>query len=194
MTRFTFPSLTASLVALIAGLYWLIPDQSLLYFNADAIARGDTWRLFTGHLAHADFEHLLWNSLGLAVLGSLIEQHSKAMLCSALAAGIAAGSALLMTPFAALDYYCGLSGVLHTLLVVALWLEWQRSRSRLVIAVALGSVAKTVIEVSHGTSIVTHISWPPYAWSHVAGMLGGVGLVWLASLQILWMKTRYGRG
>ncbi len=168
------PILTISLVTALIGLHWLVPDKTLLYFSATDIIRGETWRIATGHFMHADAQHLLWNCLGLAVLGTLIERRSQTLLWAALGAGIVSVSALLLTPFPQLEYYCGLSGVLNTLLMVALWLEWTFTRSRLIILIALGSIAKAVIEVSQGTSIVTHISWPPYAWSHVAGLIGGL--------------------
>jgi rhomboid family GlyGly-CTERM serine protease len=171
------PFLTIGLVTALVGLHWLVPDKTLLYFNAVDITRGETWRILTGHFMHADLQHLLWNSLGLAVLGTLIEQQSRMMLWVALIAGIASVSALLLTPFSQLDYYCGLSGVLNTLLLVALWLEWRRSRSWLILIISCGSIAKAVTEVSLGTSILTHISWPPYAWSHIAGLIGGLVVV-----------------
>jgi len=169
-----FPTHTFSLLMALFGLHWLVPDKALLYFSAADITRGETWRIVSGHFIHADWEHLLWNCLGLAVLGLLIEHRSRTMLWAALGAGIVSVSALLLTPFSQLEYYCGLSGVLNTLLLVALWLEWQVSRSGLIILIACGSVAKAVTEVALGASIVTHISWPPYAWSHVAGLIGGL--------------------
>ena len=125
--------------------------------------------------------HLLWNCLGLAVLGGLIEYRSRTVLWAALSAGIISVSALLLTPLSQLEYYCGLSGVLNSLLLVALWLEWRFTRSGLIIVVTCGVIAKTVIEVSQGVSILTHISWPPYAWSHVAGLVGGLIIVWVQS-------------
>jgi hypothetical protein len=123
---------------------------------------------------HADTGHLLWNALGLAILGGLIEWRSRSMLLAALAAGIVAVGTLLLTPASPLEYYCGLSGVLNSLLAVALWMEWRATRSWLVIAVACGSLGKVVIEVSTGVSIVSDISWPPWAWSHAAGLVGGL--------------------
>ncbi len=177
MTMRQFPIHTISLVVTLIALHWLVSDKTLLYFSAADIAQGETWRIVTGHLVHADREHLLWNCLGLAVLGMLIEHRSRFMLWTALGAGIASVSALLLTPFSQLEYYCGLSGVLNTLLLTALWLEWQRSRSWLIIVITCGSIAKAVIEVSLGASIVTHISWPPYAWSHVAGLMGGLIII-----------------
>ena len=177
MSAYRIPFLTLGLVLALAGLHWLMPDKTLLYFSTTDIMRGEIWRVLTGHFVHADWEHLLWNGLGLAVLGALIEQHSRTLLWIALGTGVASVSILLLTPFSQLDYYCGLSGVLNTLLLTALWLEWRRTRSGLIIAVACGCVMKVIIEVSLGASIITHISWPPYAWSHVAGLIGGFMLV-----------------
>ena len=181
MTTWRFPVLTISLLTILIGLHWLVPDKTLFYFNAADIARGETWRIVTGHFMHADLQHLLWNCLGLAVLGTLIEYRSRTVLLAALSAGIVSVSALLLTPFSQLEYYCGLSGVLNTLLLVALWLEWRSTRSLLIIVVTCGVIVKTVIEVSQGVSILTHISWPPYAWSHVAGLVGGLIIVWVQS-------------
>jgi rhomboid family GlyGly-CTERM serine protease len=180
MTTRRIPILTISLVTMLIALHWLVPDKTLLYFAAADIVRGETWRIITGHYMQADLQHLLWNCLGLAVLGTLIEQRSRIFLWAALGVGIAAVSALLLSPFSQLAYYCGLSGVLNTLLLVALWLEWTFTRSWLIIVITCGSIAKAVIEVSQGTSIVTHISWPPYAWSHVAGLIGGLLIIGFA--------------
>ena len=177
MHKPSIPFLTLGLSLLLVGFYFLVADKSVLYFAAENIARGETWRLVTGHLVHADLRHLGWNCLGLLVLGGLIEQYSKAAWWAALLVGIASVNALLLSPFSQLDYYCGLSGVLNTLLLVSLWLEWRRSRSRPVIVITLGAVTKTFIEVSTGVSVLTHIDWPPYAWSHVAGLMGGVLVV-----------------
>ena len=173
-----FPILTFGLLLALTGLHWLVPDKTLLYFSAADIAQGETWRVVTGHLVHADLGHLFWNCLGLAVLGMLVEQRSRIVWWAALGAGIVSVSTLLLTPFSQLEYYCGLSGVLNTMLLVALWLEWQRTRSWLIMAIACGSIAKVIIEVSLGASVVTHISWPPYSWSHVAGLFGGLMVVW----------------
>lgn len=174
MTMRNMPLLTLLLLLTSLGLYGLAPDPSVLYFNAANIANGETWRVVTGHFMHADLEHLVWNCLGLGVLGMLIEIHSRTMLCISLVVGITSVSALLMLPNIHLNYYCGLSGVLNTLLVVAIWNEWLATRSWLILAVALGSLGKVLIELLIGDSVLTHISWPPYTWSHLAGLIGGL--------------------
>jgi rhomboid family GlyGly-CTERM serine protease len=178
MANRRFPILTLGFLLITAGLHWFLQDKSLFYFSARDIVAGEIWRVVTGHFMHADMEHLLWNCLGLAVLGTLIEIRSRRLLWAALVAGMVCVSILLLSPFSQLEYYCGLSGVLNALLLVALWQEWRATRSWLIIAIVCGSVAKVVIEVSLETSLLTHISWPPYAWSHVAGLFGGSITIW----------------
>jgi rhomboid family GlyGly-CTERM serine protease len=179
MTFQRFPVVTISLLTCLICLHFMTTDKAQLYFSAMDIFRGETWRLFSGHFIHADLQHLLWNCLGLAVLGTLLESRSKAVLTASMAVGILSVNALLLAPYTQLNYYCGLSGVLNTLLLVALWIEWRSSGSWLIVLIALGSIAKVVLEVSQGVSIITDISWPPYAWSHVAGLAGGIFVIWL---------------
>lgn len=177
MTTQRIPLLTIGLLAVSIGLYGLVENKTPLYFSAADIFRGQAWRFVSGHFMHADLGHLLWNCLGLAVLGTLLEYRSRAVLLASTAAGIGFVSALLLTPYAQLNYYCGLSGVLNTLLLVVLWFEWRLTRSRLIVLIACVSIAKVLVEVSQGISLVTHISWPPYAWSHVAGLFGGLFVI-----------------
>jgi len=183
MTLRRIPTLTIGLLTILISLHGLVSDDSHLYFSATDIFQGETWRLVSGHFIHADLQHLLWNCLGLAVLGTLLEYRSRGVLLASLGVGLIFVSALLLTPFSRLDYYCGLSGVLNTLLLVALWFEWRSTRSRLIILIACACIAKVVIEVSQGISIVTHISWPPYAWSHVAGLFGGLFVICMLGLR-----------
>jgi len=182
MTFRQIPILTIGLLTALISLHGLVADKTQLYFSAAGIFQGETWRLVSGHFIHADLQHLLWNCLGLAVLGTLLEYRSRGVLLASLGTGIIFVSALLLMPFSRLDYYCGLSGVLNTLLLVTLWFEWQLTRSRLIVLIACACVAKVVIEVTKGISIVTHISWPPYAWSHVAGLFGGLFVIFVLSM------------
>ena len=182
MTFRKIPALTIGLMIAIISFHWLVADKTPLYFSATAIFQGEFWRLISGHFIHADLHHLFWNCLGLAVLGSLLEYRSKRMLLTALSTGIVFVNALLLSPYSQLDYYCGLSGVLNTLLLLALWLEWKSTRSWIIAVIALGAITKTLIEVSQGVSLMTHISWPPYVWSHVAGLIGGVSVISILSV------------
>ena len=182
MTNRQIPFLSIGLIILMAALYWGAADTTLLYFSKDKIAAGEVWRLISGHLIHADFQHLFWNCLGLGVVGALLEQHSRRRWVIGLLGGMTAVSALLLSPLSQLDFYCGLSGVLNTMLVILIWLEWKLTRSWIMIAIACGSIAKAVIEVYTGDSLITNISWPPYAWSHIAGLAGGAIIICIAAI------------
>lgn len=178
------PFSTLGLLAITAAIHLLAPDPSVLWFGTAEIAQGETWRILTGHMAHADLNHLLWNLLGLAILGWLIERRSRRLLWASLATGTAAVSLLLLSPLSGLDYYCGLSGVLNSLLVVALWLEWRSSGSWWVAAVALACLLKALWETAAGDSLITQISWPPFALSHLAGMTGGLVLLMWGRIRL----------
>ena len=173
------PVLTLGITMVLIGLHLLVTDKTQLYFSAAEIYKGQAWRLISGHLMHADLQHLLWNCLGLVVLGTLLEYRSRRTLITSLGAGIIFVNALLLTPFSQLDYYCGLSGVLNTLLLVALWVEWKLTRSWLIIVLAFGSITKALVETSQGISLITDISWPPYAWSHLTGLSGGLVVIYI---------------
>jgi rhomboid family GlyGly-CTERM serine protease len=177
MKQQNVPHLTFALVAIAWVVHFLPLDPALVYYGSAEIASGENWRFVTGHLVHADGDHLLWNSLGLLVLGVLVERRSRRLMALSLLAGVIAIDGLLLA--SGLDYYCGLSGLLNALLVAALWLEWRATRSAWVVAVAASCLLKVVVEIALGDSLFTRISWPPYAWSHLAGMVAGVSAVWL---------------
>lgn len=176
------PFLTLGLTVLLAAIHWLAPGETVLFYAQAEIQSGEYWRLITGHLVHADSQHLAWNCMGLLVLGALIERSSRLDWWATLLAGIISVNLLLLSPLSHLDYYIGLSGVLNTMLLVVLWKSWLDARSWWVVLICLASLAKVIIEVSTGGSIFTNIPWPPYAWAHVAGLLGGVTLVCLREL------------
>lgn len=178
------PLFTVALLILLVVLHAFTPGPESLAFNASRIQAGEVWRLLTGHFVHADTHHLAWNGLALAVLGFLIERHSRPLLFGALLAGVLFVDLLLLSPFSMLAQYCGLSGVLNTLLVVALYLEWRRGGGFPVLLVAVASVAKLTWELSQGAALLTQISWPPYPAAHAAGMLGGFVLILLAKFPV----------
>lgn len=169
-------SLTTLTTALFTTLYFLIPIESL-YFDKPAIQSGQWFRVFTGHLVHSDTTHLAWNLIGWFVLASVLEHRSRSLLVAASAMGMLAVNLFLYSPISVLDIYCGLSGVLNSLLVVALWIVWQETNSKLIIATSIGSILKIMIEILTYEGLIVHISWPPSPESHLAGFMGGVCLV-----------------
>jgi rhomboid family GlyGly-CTERM serine protease len=166
------PLVTLAMALLSCSLMLLpAPMQEPLYFDLKAPIGIDVWGLFSGHWIHADHSHLLWNVTAFAILGSIIELHSRALLLWSLLIGTLFVDLLLISPLTDLQRYCGLSGVLNTLLGVTLCLCWRKTRSTWVLLIGALSIMKIVIELSNGQAIFTDISWPPFPLAHLAGLL-----------------------
>jgi rhomboid family GlyGly-CTERM serine protease len=171
MTR--IPILTLLLCSLAGGLMLLPPvAHNALYFNHDALYNGRFLGLITGHWMHADLPHMVWNVSALAILGAMIEARSRTLLLWSILVGMLSVDLLLLSPFSELQRYCGLSGLLNTLLGVVLCLLWRETRSAMVTLTALLCMGKIALEMHSGQSIFTDITWPPYAIAHLAGILG----------------------
>ncbi len=166
------PWITIGLSALMLSLLMLPPDlQSALYLKSDELTAVSLVCWVSGHFIHADVQHLIWNLIAFGVLGGILERRSKATLLASLAVGIVAVDLLLLSPLGTVQYYCGLSGVINTLLGVALWVLWKESQNRMIVIVAMANMLKITLEVIIGVSLLTDISWPPYPLSHLAGFL-----------------------
>ena len=167
-----FPLITLAL-GLLSCAFMLLPAplQAFLHLDLESISQAHFVGLISGHWLHADPQHLLWNVAAFAILGSMIEQRSRTLLLWSLAVGTLFVDLLLISPLTDIQRYCGLSGVLNTLLGAALYLQWRATRSTVVILIGFLSVLKIVIELSYGHSIFTDISWPPFPLAHLAGLL-----------------------
>jgi len=168
-----FPGLSLGLGAL-ACLLMLVPQavQQSLYLDLTLLNQGHWWVLISGHWLHADMHHLAWNVIALMILAALIERRSRRLLLLSTLAGMICVDLLLLSPFTAIQRYCGLSGLLNTLLGVALYLYWKETRSMLIVLTAVLCVGKIGLEMYSGQSLFTDTSWPPFAASHLAGALG----------------------
>lgn len=175
MIKIHLPILTLGITAL-SSLLMLLPIewQSALYFNRAAVTSGAVDSLISGHFVHVDMSHWFWNCLALLVLGAFIELRSRGLLLASLLLGLIAVDLLLLSPFSDIVFYCGLSGLLNSLLVVTLWLFWQQTRSRWVLVSAVLCLGKIGFELLLGESLLTRIAWPPYPPAHLAGAIGGV--------------------
>jgi rhomboid family GlyGly-CTERM serine protease len=88
-----------------------------LRYDRQAILAGQIWRLFTGHLVHLGWPHLLVNLAGLALVWALVGSalSNGRWVATSLACALAVGlSLLVLSPTVA--RYVGLSGVLHGLM------------------------------------------------------------------------------
>lgn len=167
------PTLTLLFCSLAGGLMLLPPAaHTALYFNFDELMAGRWPGLISGHWMHADWPHFVWNVSAFALLGTMIEARSRTLLLCSILVGMLSVDLLLLSPFSELQRYCGLSGLLNTLLGVALYQFWRETRSALVTLTALLCMGKIALEMHSGQSVFTDISWPPFAEAHLAGILG----------------------
>ncbi len=183
------PWFTLLLAGAVVATYALLgPAPESLIFDRSAISSGELWRVLSGHLVHADREHLIWNMVPFLMLGTLLERElglsagDHALLLALGAVVITAG---VWWALPGLDRYCGLSGVLNTQLSVFLAIAWRRQRNPALIAVGIGVVAKVLVEVSLGGGLLSIGAWPSVPIAHGFGLISGVGyFAWFELRQL----------
>jgi rhomboid family GlyGly-CTERM serine protease len=150
------------LMGVVAVLAYLLPGAApeALVFDRVAIAQGEWWRLLTGHWVHSDPAHAGWDITALLLLGALFEPRLKWRLPLALLIGTVGVNAWLWWMDPALRYYCGLSGILNSLLVVGLLQLWRDCRDPLVLLTGVAAAAKILVELSLGQTLLTRTAWP----------------------------------
>jgi rhomboid family GlyGly-CTERM serine protease len=177
---------TATLLA------WLVPGALLLAaallavsgdtgrewlrFDRSAIAAGELWRLVTGHFVHLGLTHFLLNGAGLILVWVLV---GRRFLWPEWIAIVAFCVAVIDTGMwffnPGLEWYVGLSGLLHGMLAAGIVASWQVRRGE---ATTLGLVVlgKLLFEQlvgplpgSEGTSGGAVI-----VDAHLYGVIGGV--------------------
>jgi len=174
------PWLTLSLSGLAIGLYALAgPAAGGAVYDRMAIANGEWWRWFSAHWIHSDAGHLAWNVAALLLLGCIVESYRRWLLPLGLLAGSLAVDLWLSLGTTGIMRYCGLSGALNTLLILALWAVWRRSGHPLVWIIGLGSLLKIVAETVTGQALLTQAAWASVPLAHLAGWIGGCTLLLL---------------
>lgn len=133
-----------------------------LMFDRDAINEGQIWRLFSGHFVHLSMSHLLGNALGIVLLAYIAGRSLNNLVGILLLAWCVVVVGIGLYGYADyLDYYVGLSGVLHGLLLVAPFVSPFYSR---------------VIAGCFLLVIVSKVVWEQSSWYDdmaMAGMIGG---------------------
>lgn len=163
-------------------------------YDRTALAMGEYWRLVSGHLVHFGWGHLWPNFAALLVIGLLFERTFRtgdwARIALASAAAIDAGLWWIDTR---LEWYVGLSGVLHGLVAAGAFelllrrpslfrrpflLRRPRSLRRHVVGgvLALGLAAKVGYEQTFGPVSLTAgaVGGPVVVAAHLYGTAGGL--------------------
>lgn len=151
-------------------------------FDRTAIEQGEVWRLVTGHWVHSGFVHAFWDIAALAVLTAVAEYRLRWQIPLALLAGTLGVDLWLWWGEGTPVRYCGLSGILHSLLAVVLVRFWCDLRHPLVLLAGLTLVLKTGAEITEGAALLTRTAWPSVPAAHAAGILSGLLLMILINL------------
>jgi rhomboid family GlyGly-CTERM serine protease len=174
------------MVALVAFLHFGEAPEAWV-FDRTAIAQGESWRLVSGHWVHSDLVHAFWDITALLLLGALFESRLQWRLPLALLVAMVGVDVWLWWGDPALQYYCGLSGILNCLLVVGLLQLWRDFRQPLVLLTGVGAALKIVVEINAGQSLLTHTAWPSvpavHAVGFICGLVSGCGL-WVSGNSI----------
>ncbi len=180
------PRATWTLLALCVLLYLLEPVlgpelQNEGHFGSTLFWAGEHWRLVSANLLHAGPFHLLFNAIGLFVLGELVERPlgvSRTLVIMAASAlgAMAAGAA------AGYEYAVGASGIVCGLLGAALYLE-LRTPERLP---AVWRVPRRLLFVVLAAEATSSLLIPTIAGAcHVGGFLAGVAAAALVTPRVL---------
>lgn len=112
------PGASLALAVLSVAVFAVADAGRILDLDRGALARGEVWRLLTGHLTHWSFDHLAWDVLAFAVLGAACEivDRRRFLLCLAVASVTISLGLVWLLP--GIETYRGLSGVDASLLVL----------------------------------------------------------------------------
>lgn len=169
-----------------------------LMFDRDAINEGQIWRLFSAHFVHLSPAHLLGNSLGVVLLAYIAGRSLNNLIGILLLVWCLLVVGIGLYGYAGyLEYYVGLSGVLHGLLLVAPFVSTFYSR-RIAVCFLLVIVSKVAWEQSSfydDMSMVGVIGGRVEANAHLLGVIAGLFflLVYYAYSYYLKRSVQFGK-
>lgn len=176
------------LFTIIAVICVLNLNNDHLWFDSEAIANGQIWRMVTCHFVHSSIHHLILNLGFLLILTFSISTQKLVnfFATSALVTGIG-----LWLTLSTGYTYCGLSGILYGLGFLALWEQRQSPAGKYFYAAMVGLVAKLAWDLSKFPSPA--LSNPqsvlvPHA--HLFGFLTAVIWIGLSELKARFASTR----
>ena len=156
-------------------------------YSREGIESGQLWRLATGHFVHLGWTHLLLNLFGLGLVAWLVgHAFNWRQWLTVGVVSIATIDAGFWYLYPELDWYVGLSGLLHGLLAAGL-LRGISVRDRESMILAVFVLAKLVweqvggplpgSEATSGGAVIVD--------AHFYGALGG-----LLGLALMWRRVR----
>jgi len=171
--------LPAIAVALLCLLVWLLPPDWVadLIYRRSAIEAGEWWRLWTAHLTHYSWGHLLVDGGTIAGLGWLLQRRmSPWLLGVALVVAMPLISAVLYIGSPLISEYRGSSAIaamLWVLVAVQLLKElpWVGGGLLLLLAARIGGDALGISDLFTSLPPGVFVAWQAHLAGAVAGMI-----------------------
>ena len=172
-------TLIVTLIALIGS-----DANNWLRFDREALLNGEIWRLISGHFAHLGWSHLIMNVFGLILIWVLFKNTaSDARWIMVLLFSALGTSLLLLWLNPVLQWYVGLSGVLHAFFVFGCLNEIHAGRKSSWILLAV-VVAKLIWEQIAGPlpgpeqSAGGNVIVDAHLYGAIFGLLTGSALIY----------------
>lgn len=164
-----------------------------LRYEREAVLQGEYWRLVTGHLVHGSLQHLLLNAAGLGLIAALFPRDYswRAWLLIALFSVLAIDVGLVFYQ-PQLQWYVGLSGVLHGALAAGAIAWWRHEAKPLALLLSLILLGKLAWEQWHGALPLSG-DLPVVVDAHLYGAVGGAlagFMLWLQAHRQVAVKSR----
>jgi len=158
--------------------------MGLRYELGSILQHHEIWRLLTGHLVHGSWQHTWLNLTGLLVVAVLFRQTYSALewifigLFSALSIDF---GLIFFMPH--LQWYLGLSGVLHGLLAAGTVAWWRLENRGLAVLLFVMLIAKLTWEQWQGALPLSgelNVIVNAHLYGAIGGLLAGAGLYFKA--------------
>ncbi len=181
--------LTIAAVILVALLLSLggQATQLTLRYDRGAIQSGEWWRLLTGHWVHGSMQHVIVNVLGVILMVALFNRtYSFKSWLVIVITGVACIDAGFWFLMPHLQWYVGLSGVLHAVLAAGTVAWWKTEPRPLAALLTLIMISKLVWEQTQGALPLSG-ELPVVVNAHLYGEIGGllgVALCWREAVSL----------
>lgn len=179
--------LAAGMVGAISAVLQMLGLDRAFAWDRDALAGGEIWRFVSGHFVHLGWSHLALNLAGLALIAWIVGRTWDWLgwIAVTLASiGVIGAGFWILNP--QLEWYVGLSGLLHGLLAAGLVVGLARQEAESVVLAVLvaGKLAWEQLagplpgsEGASGGAVIVD--------AHLYGAVGGI----LAALA-MWRRVR----
>ena len=175
--------ITLVLVIALALAHLLIENTDPWALSRAAILQGNLWTLWSHLLVHSSLTHLLWDSVGLLVVGFFVESMISTKLFVGLLATVATGSALTFLAIEPLHAVVGVSGLQQGLVGALGMLFIKNGPKNIGVTILLLMVLKITFEFLGFSSYLGGDGGNIAVSSHLGGFLSGVAFVYFFKIN-----------